>query len=492
MTALRLDAISKTFPGVKALDKVDLLVERSQILSICGENGAGKSTMMNIIAGNIQPDEGRIYLNDQPVVIRTPQSAFDQGIAVVYQHLSLVENLSVAENIYANRQPISKLGLIRFDELHVRSQNLLKELGMEDIDPSTLVSRLSQPKKQLVEIAKALSRDPSILVLDEPTTSITVRETRTLFDILLRLKQQGVSILYISHRLDEIFRISDRVKVLKDGRSQGTFNASDITKDQLITKMVGREIKTLKTGSTSRSEILMEVKDLTGDWFRNISFRLHRGEILGMAGLIGAGRTEIARAIFGADKVRSGSVLLNGQLISPLDHPEAAIRNGIAYVPEERKTLGLFQEMSITDNIIAGDLRNARSKNGYSDAKAKRLANDLKEKLKIIAPDVQQKVINLSGGNQQKVVLAKWLLTHPQVLIVDEPTHGIDVGAKYEIYELIKTMAAEGKAILIISSDLPELIGLCDRILVIREGSIAGEVTGVEASEQTIMTLAAN
>jgi ABC-type sugar transport system ATPase subunit len=492
MTALRLDAISKTFPGVKALDKVDLLVERSQILSICGENGAGKSTMMNIIAGNIQPDEGRIYLNDQPVVIRTPQSAFDQGIAVVYQHLSLVENLSVAENIYANRQPISKLGLIRFDELHVRSQNLLKELGMEDIDPSTLVSRLSQPKKQLVEIAKALSRDPSILVLDEPTTSITVRETRTLFDILLRLKQQGVSILYISHRLDEIFRISDRVKVLKDGRSQGTFNASDITKDQLITKMVGREIKTLKTGSTSRSEILMEVKDLTGDRFRDISFRLHRGEILGMAGLIGAGRTEIARAIFGADKVRSGSVLLNGQLISPLDHPEAAIRNGIAYVPEERKTLGLFQEMSITDNIIAGDLRNARSKNGYSDAKAKRLANDLKEKLKIIAPDVQQKVINLSGGNQQKVVLAKWLLTHPQVLIVDEPTHGIDVGAKYEIYELIKTMAAEGKAILIISSDLPELIGLCDRILVIREGSIAGEVTGVEASEQKIMTLAAN
>jgi ABC-type sugar transport system ATPase subunit len=236
----------------------------------------------------------------------------------------------------------------------------------------------------------------------------------------------------------------------------------------------------------------MEVKDLTGDWFTNISFRLHRGEILGMAGLIGAGRTEIARAIFGADKVRSGSVLLNGQLISPLDHPEAAIRNGIAYVPEERKTLGLFQEMSITDNIIAGDLRNARSKNGYSDAKAKRLANDLKEKLKIIAPDVQQKVINLSGGNQQKVVLAKWLLTHPQVLIVDEPTHGIDVGAKYEIYELIKTMAAEGKAILIISSDLPELIGLCDRILVIREGSIAGEVTGVEASEQKIMTLAAN
>jgi ABC-type sugar transport system ATPase subunit len=492
MNALKLEAISKTFPGVTALDKVDLLVEKSQILSICGENGAGKSTMMNIIAGNIQPDNGRIYLNDQLIEIKTPQSAFDQGIAVVYQHLSLVENLSVAENIYANRQPKSKLGLIKFDELHVKSQKLLKELGMGDINPSTLVSRLSQPKKQLVEIAKALSRDPSILILDEPTTSITERETHTLFEILLKLKRQGVSILYISHRLDEIFKISDRVSVLKDGRTQGTFNIGDITKDQLITKMVGREIKALRSGSTTRAEILLEVDDLTGDRFRNISFRLHRGEILGMAGLIGAGRTEIARAIFGADRVRSGSVSIKGKQVSLLDHPEAAIRNGIAYVPEERKTLGLFQEMSIQDNVIAGDLRNALSRNGYSHAKAEKLAVEMKEKLKIAAPGVQQKVINLSGGNQQKVVLAKWLLTHPDVLIVDEPTHGIDVGAKYEIYELLKNMAAEGKAILVISSDLPELIGLCDRILVIREGSIAGEVTRAEASEQTIMTLAAN
>ncbi|HMG90885.1 MAG TPA: sugar ABC transporter ATP-binding protein [Chryseolinea sp.] len=492
MTVLKLEGISKTFPGVKALDNVDLLVEKSEILSICGENGAGKSTMMNIIAGNMQPDHGRIYLNDQHVEIKTPQSAFDLGIAVVYQHLSLVENLSVAENIYANRQPVNKLGLIQFDELHVRSQKLLKELGMDDINPSTLVSRLSQPKKQLVEIAKALSRHPSILILDEPTTSITERETRTLFEILFTLKNQGVSILYISHRLDEIFKISDRVSVLKDGRSQGTFKASNITKDQLITKMVGREIKALRSGSTSRPEVLLEVKDLTGARFRNISFRLHRGEILGMAGLIGAGRTEIARALFGADKVRSGSILLNGHLVSALDHPEVAIRNGIAYVPEERKTSGLFQEMSIQDNVIAGDLKNASSRNGYSQAKAKMLAIELKDKLKIVAPDVQQKVINLSGGNQQKVVLAKWLLTHPEVLIVDEPTHGIDVGAKFEIYELLKIMAAEGKAILVISSDLPELIGLCDRILVIKEGSITGEVTRAEASEEIIMTLAAN
>ena len=492
MNALRLEEISKSFPGVKALDKVDLSVEKSEILSICGENGAGKSTMMNIIAGNIQPDSGRIYLNDQPVVVKNPQSAFDLGIAVVYQHLSLIESLSVAENIYANCQPANRFGFIQFDELYVKSQALLKELGVDDINPSTLVSRLSPPKKQLVEIAKALSKKPSIFILDEPTASITERETRTLFDILLRLKQQSVSILYISHRLDEIFRISDRVSILKDGRSQGTFNIGEITKDQLITKMVGREIKALKSGATSTADVLLEVKDLTGDRFRNISFRLHRGEILGMAGLVGAGRTEIARAIFGADKVRSGSVILNGQTLSPLAHPEDAIRKGIAYVPEERKTSGLFQEMSIQDNIVAGDLRNALSRNGYSQSKAKKLSVELKEKLKIVTPDVQQKVINLSGGNQQKVVLAKWLLTRPEVLIVDEPTHGIDVGAKYEIYEILKSMASEGKAVLVISSDLSELIGLCDRIVVLREGSITGDVSRGEASEETIMTLAAN
>lgn len=492
MTALKLERINKSFPGVKALDNVDLSIAKGEILSICGENGAGKSTLMNIIAGNLLPDSGQLYINDKLVKIKDTQTAFDHGIAVVYQHQSLVESLSVAENIYANRQPVNRFGLIRFGELYNNSGILLKNLGLDDINPSTLVSRLSPPERQLVEIAKALSRDPSIFILDEPTASITERETRILFEILLRLKQQGVSILYISHRLEEIFKISDRVSVLKDGRSQGTFAINEINKDQLITKMVGREIKSLKTVSTTLPDVLLEVKDLSGDKFKNISFKLQRGEILGMAGLIGAGRSEIARAIFGADKVKSGRVILNGRVITPLKNVDDAIRNGIAYVPEDRKTSGLFQEMSIQDNVIAGDLRSALSGSGFSQAKARKIAIESKDKLRIIAPDVAQKVINLSGGNQQKVVLAKWLLTKPDVLIVDEPTHGIDVGAKYEIYEILKAMAADGKGILIISSDLPELIGLCDRILAIKQGTLAGQMSREEVSEEKIMSLAAN
>jgi ribose transport system ATP-binding protein len=492
MNELRLERICKTFPGVKALDNVDLSVRKGEILSICGENGAGKSTLMNIIAGNLQPESGDIFLNDHRVEIGSPQTAFDLGIATVYQHGSLVESLSVAENIYANRQPVNRFGWIQFDELYERSHILLKDLGMDDINPTIAVSKLSTPQKQLVEIAKALSLNPSLFILDEPTASITERETRILFDILLKLKQDGVSILYISHRLDEIFRISNRVSVLKDGKSQGTYSVNEISKDQLITKMVGREIKQLKSASTTTPDLLLEVKEITGERFGNISFNLRRGEILGMAGLIGAGRSEIARAIFGAEKFKQGSVTLNGREITPLTHAADAIKNGIAYVPEDRKTMGLFPEMTIQDNVIAGDLGNALSGSWYSAAKAKQLAVDSMDKLRIVATGADQKVINLSGGNQQKVVLAKWLLTHPDVLIVDEPTHGIDVGAKYEIYEILKSMAAEGKGILLISSDLPELIGLCDRILVITHGTIAGEVLREGASEEKIMSLAAN
>ena len=492
MIALKLEKINKSFPGVKALDNVDLSVQKGEILSICGENGAGKSTLMNIIAGNLLPDSGLICVNDKIVDVKTPQVAFDLGIAIVYQHLSLVESLSVAENIYANRQPLNRFGLIQFSQLFDSSRTLLKDLGLPGINPSTLVSRLSPPEKQLVEIAKALSRNPSILILDEPTASITEQETRILFDILLRLKHQGVSILYISHRLEEIFKISDRVSILKDGRSQGTFAIQELNKNQLISKMVGREIKVLKNESTVLPETLLEVQNLSGHKFSDISFKLQRGEILGIAGLIGAGRSEIARAVFGTDKVKSGKVILNGRVITPLKHAHEAIRNGIAYVPEDRKTLGLFQEMSVRDNIIAGDLRNALSRNGFSPAKAGKIATESKDKLRIMTPDVYQKVRNLSGGNQQKVVLAKWLLTQPQVLIVDEPTHGIDVGAKFEIYEILKSMAADGKGILIISSDLPELIGLCDRILVVKQGLITGELLRAEASEERIMSLAAN
>lgn len=354
-----------------------------------------------------------------------------------------------------------------------------------------LVSRLSPAEKQLVEVAKALSKKPSVFILDEPTASLAERETRILFDILLKLKAEGASIIYISHRLEEVFLLADRISILKDGKYQGTFKKEDLTKDELIRRMVGREIQSLKTASYVQEDILLSVKNLTGERFREITFQLHRGEILGVAGLIGAGRTEIARALFGADKVISGEVVLRNEILHA-NHPAESISKGMAYVPEERKTLGLFPEMSIQDNMIVGKLKNALHGRFYNPAKAKQLAVDSTAKLGISTPGVQQKVVNLSGGNQQKVVLAKWLLTNPDVLIVDEPTHGIDVGAKFEVYEILKSLASQGKGIIMISSDLPELLGICDRIVVIKQGSLVGEFSHNEVTEEKILALASN
>lgn len=491
MTYLKLHRISKAFPGVRALQAVDLDILSGEIHALCGENGAGKSTLMNILAGNLQPDEGNILINDQPVNLQTPQDAFSLGISIVYQQLSLVDNLSVAENIFANQHPASRWGIIQFDELYRQTELFLQQLHLDKIDPRTLVARLSPAEKQLVEVAKALSKKPSVFILDEPTASLTERETKTLFTILIKLKDEGVSIIYISHRLEEVFLLADRISILKDGKYQGTFKKEDLTKDELIRRMVGREIQSLKTGSYLREEILLSVKNLTGKRFREITFQLHRGEILGLAGLIGAGRTEIARALFGADEVISGEIVLRNERLHA-KHPAETISKGMAYVPEERKSLGLFPEMSIQDNIIAGKLENALEGRFYNPAKAKQLAVDSTVKLSIATPGVQQKVVNLSGGNQQKVVLAKWLLTNPDILIVDEPTHGIDVGAKFEIYEILKTLAAQGKGIIMISSDLPELLGICDRILVIKQGTVAGELSRNEVTEEKILALASN
>jgi len=491
MTHLKLHRISKAFPGVKALQAVDLDIQPGEIHALCGENGAGKSTLMNILAGNLQPDEGTVTINDQPVNINSPQDAFDKGISIVYQHLSLADNLSVAENIFANQHPTSSWGIIQFDELYRQTALFLQQLHLDKINPRTLVSRLSPAEKQLVEVAKALSKKPSVFILDEPTASLAERESRTLFTILKKLKDEGVSIVYISHRLEEVFLLADRISILKDGKYQGTFKKEDLTKDELIRRMVGREIQSLKTASYVQEEILLSVKNLTGERFREITFQLHRGEILGLAGLIGAGRTEIARALFGADKVISGEVVLRNERLHA-KHPAESISKGMAYVPEERKTLGLFPEMSIQDNMIAGKFKNALQGRFYNPAKAKLLAVNSTAQLGISTPGVQQKVVNLSGGNQQKVVLAKWLLTNPDVLMVDEPTHGIDVGAKFEVYEILKTLASQGKGIIMISSDLPELLGICDRIVVIKQGSLVGEFSRNEATEEKILALASN
>lgn len=491
MAYLTLNHISKAFPGVQALDKIDIALQQGEIHALCGENGAGKSTLMNILAGNIQPDEGTISINGKGVIFDSPQAAFLQGIAIVYQQLSLTDNLSVAENIFVNQQPANKWGIINFTELHKKTEQLLRQLQLKDIHPKTIVAKLSPTQKQLVEIAKALSRNPSLFILDEPTASLSDQETAILFKLLKKLRSEGVAVVYISHRLEEIFTLSDRVSILKDGKYQGTFETADLTKNALIRLMVGREIKALKQESHILPEIILEVKKLSGSGFQQISFELYRGEILGLSGLAGAGRTEIARAIFGIDAFDSGEVRLHNKVLQS-KHPYQSIAKGMAYLPEERKSLGLFSDMSISENIIAGKLSNAVAGKFYQSSKANRLALELKNKLRIVTPGIQQRVNNLSGGNQQKVVLAKWLLTNPDVLIVDEPTHGIDVGAKFEIYEILQSLAASGKGIMIISGELPELIGICDRILVIKSGKLAGELLQKDATEEKLMALASN
>ena len=489
MPRVHLQHITKAFPGVKALSDVSLEIKVGEIHALCGENGAGKSTLMNILAGNLQPEVGVIEIEGEAVTFNSPEAALKKNIAVVYQHLSLIGSLSVAENIFANQQPLSKWGLIQFDVLHKNTVALLKQLGLEDIDPGTSVENISPAKRQMVEIAKALSKNPSVFILDEPTASLTTKEIKKLFEILRTLRTKGISIIYISHRLEEIFELADRVTILKDGKFQGTFEAIDLTRDELIRKMVGRELGSMKTSSAKTAELLLKVENISGQKFSNVSFQLYKGEILGLSGLVGAGRSEIARALFGADPIYSGRVLFQDQQIGP-KHPSEAIRSGIAYITEDRKSEGLFPDMTVAENIVVAGMTAIMPSGIYNLSKARAQGEKAKDTLHIAVADTEQRVGNLSGGNQQKVMLAKWLITDPEVLIVDEPTHGIDVGAKSQIYEILNDLAKKGKGILMISSELPELIGLCDRILIVKNGRITGELSGSAMTEENILQLA--
>jgi ABC-type sugar transport system ATPase subunit len=487
---LQLIGISKYFPGVKALQGIDFDLQEGEVHALCGENGAGKTTLMNILTGNLQPEKGEILLKGKKVHILGPGHAAALGIAIVYQQLSLVDTLSVADNIFANTQPLNSWGLINHKELYKKTGQLLEGLRIKNIYPTSLVSNLSPGQKQMVEIAKALSKNPDILILDEPTASISEPEAMVLFDIIRKLRSDGKSIIYISHRMKEIFRIADRVSVLKDGRHQGTNHIHTISPQQLIQKMVGRELLEGKRKiSSAMGEELLKVSHLSGKGFNDISFSLRKGEIVGFAGLVGAGRSEIAQAIFGHSPGMSGTIYIKGTK-KTIRHPADAINEGIGYIPEERKTQGLFMDRSVTDNILVSKLQAATENKVFKESIAEQIAMAHKEKLKIVTPHVWQKVSLLSGGNQQKVVLARWLLADPDVLIIDEPTHGIDVGAKAEIYQLLRELLATGKGILLISSELPELLALADRIIVIKEGKIAGELKGDEASEEDILSLA--
>ena len=483
---LQLSGISKFFPGVRALNKVDLSVQKGEVHALCGENGAGKSTLMNILTGTHRPDEGHILLDGQELNIPNQQQAKALGIAIVHQERSLVGNLNVAENIFAGHQPRKAFGFIDFKKLYAQTRELLKTLQISEINPRTNVDQLSPGQQQMVEIAKALSQRPQILVLDEPTASITETEVQLLFNIIRQLARQGVSIIYISHRMAEIFAIADRVSVLKDGNYQGTRKVADIAVSDVIRMMVGRDLVVQEYVSQAQPEVVLETRNFSGFKFNQVNFKLHKGEILGLAGLVGAGRTEVARAIFGADPLLTGELLLNGKIVR-VQHPSEAIALGIGYLPEERKDKGLFLDMSIEDNIVATRLQAAAEKGFLQDEQVSSLAHQYQQQLNIVTPNTKQKVINLSGGNQQKVVLAKWLLAKPAIFIVDEPTHGVDVGAKSEIYQILRDLAAQGVAILLISSELPEVLTLSDRILVMWNGSLTAELDRSQASEQEIM-----
>ena len=481
---LCLKNISKSFEVVKALQDVSLEFQEGEVHAICGENGAGKSTLMNILTGNIQPDAGDILLNNQKVIIQNNLHARSLGINIVYQERSLTDGLSVAENIFP-LPPIKSFGRIDFVQLNQQTKALLQQLEITEFLPETMVSTLSPAQKTLVEIAKALATNPAILLLDEPTASLTDKETKILFSVIRMLKQRGVTVLYISHRMSEIKMIADRVSVLKDGKYQGTLLTNHCTTEDVIRLMVGRDLQQINVTTHATEDVVLTVQNLCGKGFENISFNLKKGEILGFGGLVGAGRTELAMGIFGATPVHSGTVLKNGQRINN-KHPKQGIANGIAYLPEERKTLGVFLQMSISENIASAQLYGK----GYSEKINHQKAREYSEKLNVRSASVQQLMSKLSGGNQQKVVLAKWLNTQPDVLIIDEPTHGIDIGAKREIYKILKQFTADGKSILLISSEMEELLLLSDRIAVIREGKLKGILNKTETSENEIIKLA--
>ena len=475
--------IVKTFPGVRALDRVSFDLRKGEVHALVGENGAGKSTLMHVLGGVYQPDSGRVLLDGHEVSFADPHSASLHGISVVFQELSLSDNLSIAENVFANRQPTRSAGLIDWGELHARTRDVLSLFDW-DADPSTPLGELSAPKKQVVEILKALSRDPSVLILDEPTSSLTAHETEMLFRNIRRLREGGLSVIYISHHLSEVFELADRVTVLRDGKLVETCDIGDVTEDDLVRKMVGRELTDMYGRRTTPvGDERFRVAGMT-----DLSVR--SGEIVGIAGLAGAGRTELARAIIGCDGLYDGQVFLDGKQIT-IRSPEDAIANRIAYLSEDRKADGLFLDMAIRENCAAPRLREFAGRFGFMDDGAiTERAEEYRREFGIATPDAWQKVGLLSGGNQQKVLLAMWIGIRPLVLIADEPTRGVDVGARSEIYRLLRGLAADGVAIILISSDLLEVVGLSDRVLVMRTGSIVAEFPREEATEEKIIACA--
>lgn len=482
---LEICGVSKIFPGIRALDKVSFDIREGEVHAICGENGAGKSTLINVLAGNYRPDEGYLKIKGDRVAFANQSEAIEAGIAVVYQERSLVGNLSVEENIFADKEPLNRFGFIDGKELSRRTKEACQKIKL-DLNPKMLIQDVSPADQQMVEIAKAMTTDCKLIVFDEPTAALTDRETKVLFELIREFKSKKISVIYISHRLEEIFEISDRVTVLKDGKYVGTKNTVDTNMDQLIQMMIGRDLVIDAYKPYYTDKVALKVENLCGARFENISFEAYEGEILGFSGLAGAGRTETFRAIVGADRLYSGEITVYGKKVK-IHNTTEAIQYGIGYLPEDRKEEGLFLEQSIASNIISGNM-DAAEKNGFlSDKMELEVAEKYRKILNIATPDVKKMVGELSGGNQQKVVFAKWLLVNPKVLIVDEPTKGVDVGSKSEIYRIMRKLAKEGTCVIAISSDLPEILQISDRVIVMHAGHISGECKRSEMNEEAIM-----
>jgi len=487
-TILKMNNITKVFPGVVALDNVSMEFEEGEVHAIIGENGAGKSTLIKILTGAHEPSSGTIDFFGQTYTHFTPHEAIEKGISAIYQEFILIPYLTVAENIFFGREEVNGI-FLKKAEMQQKTRELCKEMGV-DVNPRTRVKDLGVAYQQIVEIVKAVSHNAKVLVMDEPSAPLTTKEIEAMFNVVRKLKEKGVTILYISHRLEEIFEICDRVSIMRDGKYIKTAKTCDITKKELIAHMVGRELgENFPGGCGETGDVLLKADSLNTGKIKNISFELKRGEILGFGGLVGAGRTETAMALFGVDALKSGQITVNGKPVR-IKSPKDAIKMGIGLIPEDRKKFGLVLSMEVRENItyaILGSISN------FSFIKKKReteISTTLREELKIKTPSLRQRCKNLSGGNQQKVVLAKWLATKCDVLIFDEPTRGIDVGAKQEIYYLMNELTKQGKAIIMISSEMPELIGMSDRILIMHEGAVAGELAKHEYSQEKILEIA--
>jgi ribose transport system ATP-binding protein len=490
--------IAKSFPGVRALDGVGLTVRRGRLNALLGENGAGKSTLMNILAGVFPPDAGTIILEGQPVSFANPREAQAAGISIIHQELNLIPDLSIAENIFIGREPLTRFGLVDYPRMNRDATALLRELEL-DLDPRTLVSLLRVGAQQVVEIAKAISFRSRVIIMDEPTSAITEHEIEMLFRQIRRLKQNGVGLIYITHKLDELPEIADDITVFRDGKFVGTKPFGDVTRDEMIRMMVGRDLADLfpKTPSAPGTEVLrvtglsLQHAERAGDFaVRDVSFAVHRGEVLGIFGLMGAGRTELMQAIFGLfPHLCTGAVHVEGRLVK-IESPQDAIAAGLALAPEDRKADGLVLGLSVAHNATLSCLRKTERMGLLQPQLERDLVSRYVARLRVKTPSLDQAVINLSGGNQQKVVLAKWLATGPKVLLLDEPTRGIDINAKKEIYTLIDELARDGLGVVLVSSELPEILGLADRIVVLSEGRKTAEFARGEATEETIMRAA--